>query len=230
MATLKVFAGAGDGTLFTGLASWAINHDATSSTVSTIDSDNQFVQIYTTNGSNWYFRRGNMPFDTSGLPVGASISGATIDLYVSSKTNTVDTSGNDYIGVVKSLVASDTTLTGTDYNDIGYDSGNEGTDRAKYTPQVQGATALNLGSITAGAYNTWTLNTTGRGWIDDSGYSKFGFREGHDILDTEPSASSGQFNRINIRYSEYSGETSDPFIEITYTEVASSFIPKTIII
>ncbi len=47
--------------------------------------------------------------------------------------------------------------------------------------------------------------------------SKLALREGHDITNTPFVGSSGQYDQLTVRTSEYAGTTTDPILEVTYT-------------
>ena len=219
-----VYSAAGDGWVGQQQHSWDDCHDNTigrddvnwyDATVTT--SLNGRVAYYSNNG--YVIARAFHPIDTSGLGSGASVSAATLNLYVQSKADDYN-DGKDYLVVVKTFQASNTTLARADYEDCGYDSGTETGGRAKYTP-VEGSDQLDITSIATSAYKAWTLNAIGRGWINLTGYTNLGMREGHDVEDSVIGASNENNSYINTRTSEYANTASDPYLSVTYTAAAA---------
>jgi hypothetical protein len=138
-------------------------------------------------------------FDTSSLSSSASISSATLSIYVTAKING-DNSGFDSVNVVTTTPASNTDLVSTDYDDI--------------TSTLQ-ASAVDLSAISTSAYNNFALNATGLGNIAKTGVTKFGLRTGEDIADDRPVTDTE--NTVTISAAETSGTSQDPKLEVTYT-------------
>jgi hypothetical protein len=201
------YTGAGDGRVgyFVAGESWGTAHDAETGTTADYTTDvmtltETYKDIASTHNGIW---RGFLPIDTSGLPTGAIISEALLKLYVTFSNNS-DADGEDWANVVQTSQDDNTELITADYNQCGdVDSPDEG------------ATRISLNGMGTG-WKTWTLNSTGRGWINDDGYTLLGMREGHDVLNHQLSVNGS--NKINIRYSEYTGTDSDPYLSVTYTE------------
>jgi len=186
-----------------GNATWAGTHDAATGNSANYTSDeHEAADCAYETGPNFFIKRCFLPFSTGGLPDTATITAATLNLYVT--TATVDDSdGDDYIAVIQTSQADPTQLTTADYDAVG---------------TTEGSDQILIGNLTTGQYNTWTLDATGRGWIALDGYSYLGIREGHDILDHEIVNGDPQTrNHIRIRYSEYTGTGSDPYLSVTYT-------------
>jgi len=227
-----VYSGAGDGIVSTGrIGGWDTAHDGTSGTVvdytSTQPEYGGSAAVYYNSdysGEEYIITRTYLPFDTSELPNNSIISGATLKVYVFGKSD-AESDGYSYVSVVETFQASSTVLVLGDYEDCGSDDGTAA--RAKYTPIEKGSDDLNITSdISISAYNTWTLNATGLGWISKTGYTKLGLREGHDIEDVDVTNKTGDnHTRINIRASEYLGTTSDPYLSITYSIADSCTAP-----
>ena len=196
--------GAGNGGTLT--ENWDNAHDATTGAAdyTTNPVIGPLVQV---KDDATYIRRGFVPIDTSGLPDTATISSASLNLYITATTDN-DNDGNDFIGVVQTTQASTSSLIGDDYDNCG----------AVNSP-TEGATRVDITNITVSAYNTWTLNSTGLTWISLTGYTKLGLREGHDILD-DPVPSGGSVynkNEIDFYTSEQTGTTQDPYLSVTYS-------------
>lgn len=139
----------------------------------------------------------HLPFDTSTIPSGSSVSAATLSVYMTAKTNTTN-DGNDTVNVAQSSASPDLFA---------------------IIAGGGGATALDITSMTTSAYNNFTLNATGRSWITPGGTSYFGLFEGH--------ASAGFFvtglDSITISSSENTGTSQDPTLAVTYTARSFSF-------
>ena len=159
--------------------------------------------------------RAFIPFDTSAIPNSATISAATLSLFVTAKTNGVN-DGLDTADLVQTHQGSSGTVFDGDHH-LSYDTG--------------GATALDITSVTTSAYNVWTLNVTGIAWIKKSGqaatcgtvtgFTCLGLREGHDIAGTMTLNASG--DSLTISSSENTGTTQDPFLSVTYTTGGTAF-------
>lgn len=140
--------------------------------------------------------RGYLTFDTSSVPPGSTISAATLQIYVTAKTNQLN-DGNDTIQVTRPN-ATWTSWTGT------------------------GSNALDIGSISTSAYNTFTLNATGYTYLTLGGTSELGLQGGHDLAGSMAD-DGAQGNSITYSTSEQSGTTQDPTLSITYTAVSKAF-------
>lgn len=87
---------------------------------------------------------------------------------------------------------------------------------------TEGATRVDIGDITISQYNSWTLNATGIEWIDKTGITKLGTREGHDCIDSTVSAGGAGGNNIIVFASEATGTDRDPYLEVTTLNTAPS--------
>jgi len=172
------------------------------------------------------FYRSFLPFDTSAIPVSATISSATLNIYVTSKVND-DNDGTDYITVVQTSQVTHDSLVNGDFDQCGaIDNPTEGIDAGE---------RKDITSISTSAYLTFTLNSTGLGWIKKNGedapcsatngISCFGLREGHDATDnilaspTAPASCDLTYTSSYIAHStsEATGTTQDPYLSVTYT-------------
>lgn len=201
-------------------AVWATAQGASSGTAQDdLGGPFTLTQSATTGGGDYSIIRGFWLFDT-GADIGASdtIDDATFSLWITSVTNT-ENDGDDWINVVQSSPASNTALVDDDYDQCGDAIDNP----------TEGATRIDLGSISTGAYTDWTLNATGEGWVGKGAGSitKLGTREGHDAID---SAITGTNDNIIVGYfAEQTGTANDPKLVVNYTVVSSTFVPKIMI-
>ena len=198
----------GDGEIYKGGSlNWNTEHDATSGTA---DGSGTTAYTYSEHdGSTYWLGRTALPFDTSGLPDGATITNVNLKVYVSAKSDG-DNDGSDFIRVVQNTTASATALANGDYDQIG----------AIDNPTA-GATDTDITGVSTGGYLTINLNSTGRGWVSKTSYTKLGLREGHDATDAAPTSGTG-ITGLQIRTANYTGTASDPILEVTYTEGSNS--------
>lgn len=199
----------GDGTVKKeGDYSWDTQHDATSGVVVS-NGLQTFVQKWTSHNR---FYRSSVPFDTSGLPDNAAISQVLLKVWAAT-TNTSDDDGNDFIRVVQTSIASSTDLVSEDYDQIG----------AVNNPTA-GANDIDVSGISTNAFTTFELNSTGLGWVDKTGFTKLGLREGHDAVD-DPVASNSASGATFYSVDHYeSGKR--PQLVITYTTPAPPTAPS----
>ena len=228
-ATETIYSGVGDGYVYyTGTAAcaadWNTVHDAATgvdgyggtpfdytSTTAPVASESVTGEV-----PACMIRRAFLPFDTSSIPAGSIISSATLNVYVTAKTNS-DNDGTDYITVVQTSQAAHSSLADVDYDQCGsINSPTEGVDSGE---------RKDITSISVSAYTTFTLNATGQGWIKKSGEDApcsttngitcLGIREGHDTADSP--ITDDTINQISFSTSEHSGTTQDPYLSVTYT-------------
>lgn len=159
-----------------------------------------------------------VPFDTSAIPSSATISSASLNVYVTGKVNS-DNDGTDYITVVRTSQATHTALATTDFDNI------------TTTEGVDAAQRKDITSISTSAYLVFTLNSTGLGWIAKNGVSSncsatagiscFGLREGHD--NTATALADETTNTLTVSSTDTSGTSQDPYLSVTYTVPAEVF-------
>ncbi len=214
------YAGAGDGYVaYSGNATdedWSIVHSATDGNTLDYLSSTGVIGVYRFAYSDIF--RGFLPFNTSAIPSGATISSASLYVYVASKNDTNDTYSN--IRLIQTNQSSISALSNSDYNN--------------YTTTA-GATDTDLGSISTGSYNSVALNATGLTWIKKSGetancggttgYTCLGLLEGHDVADSAPALPThAGYNTITIYTSEDTGTSRDPYLSVTYSTIAPANI------
>ena len=140
----------------------------------------------------YYVYRGFLYFNTGPLQMSAVIDTVTLSLYKYS-----DSSTTDFLVTVQNGQPTypDDPLKATDYDKSHY-SGNGG--------------QFNTNSFTTG-YNNITLNSTGLGWINQSGWTRLCLRSSRDISGTTPTGS----EYIGV-YSSEQGSGYQPKLVITY--------------
>ncbi len=153
-------------------------------------------------GLDYYISRAFLTFDTSSVPDGATVSSAKLWIRPYLKWNN-DNDGKDFITVIQSNQQSATTLSGEDYNDCG--------SLNNPTEGINTSERKDITSISTSTYLSLTLNSTGIGWIDKTGYTKLCMREGHDVLDEQPDSD----NYVRF-YTQENGTSTQPYLEIVY--------------
>ncbi len=217
-----ITSGSGDGMVSGGGPGndWDAAHDAA---VGNSVRNNSATSIYAnTNAadkpSEMTFYRAFLPFNTSGIASGVTISSTTLYVYVNNRTDG-DNDANAYIGIVETDQPDHTALTTADYNNCGaIDNPDEGGQH-------------DLTTIVTSAFNSWRLDATGFAMIKVSGevstcgtdtsltgWTCLGLREGHDIKDDEAGMANGAVNRIYGHDSDFGA--NDPYLTIEYSVVA----------
>lgn len=192
------YAGAGDGYVSNSQGTWDATHNGTDGTAANPSDQSFYV------GSSWNYRfefyaiwRAFIPINTDAIT--GEIESAALYLKNYSVTNN-DDDGSAWLNVVQTSQPDPTTVTTADFDLCG----------ATHSP-TYGATAINLSSVSVGAYNSWILNATGISWINQDGYTLLGMREGHDGADYDPNSGS---NAI-FWGSEATGTSDDPYLDVT---------------
>lgn len=186
---------------------WNTGHNATSGTASyTTAGNTNWVGTGCTSGGAVNVSRGFLVFDTSALPDDAVITSASVNVYVTGKSDSKN-DGNGFVSVVQGLQSSMASLTTTDYGRAG----------SAVTNPVEGSKRLDITGVEVMTFARWDLNATGVGWVSKSGVTKLALREGHDIVNAWPSYTSNTGDYISVYLSEQTGAAQDPFIEVTYT-------------
>ena len=212
--TLTAYSGSGDGycveySFSSGdeQSAWDDIHDASSS--SSYDYTSDFIRIgaFFDGSANDTFDiyRGFLPFDTSSLPINTVVA-ATLTVDIIGYVPEGNVEDGREIGLVQTTQSSTSSLSDSDYNQCG------STDDA-----TEGASRV----IFSGFDNkTFTLNSTGRGWINKTGYTKLGLRSELDLDDVKPTDDAEELG-VNICSSEETGTSSDPKLIVTYSTLSS---------
>ena len=209
VSTVTFSPAAGDGTVSNSGTVWSTIHDAITGNAANATAVTTDIGSGLSATSTYQISRMFLPFNTSSIPDNATITSAKLKVFVETKLNN-DNDGDDFITVVRGTQPSVSTLTTADYDLTGAISN-----------PVQGVDAAerkDITAVTANQYLTFTLNSTGRSWISKTGNSKLALREGHDTKNSAfTGTTAGQFNKLTIRTSEYTGTSSDPILEVTYS-------------
>lgn len=142
-------------------------------------------------------------------------------MYITAKYNDWN-DGKDYYTVLQTTQASTSELVVGDYD--AWDAINNPT---------KGSDDIDIGNISTSAYNTWTLNATGMGWISKTGNTLLGIREGHDQEDSKPSDppdATWVQSSITFSTSEETGTTQDPKLVVTHSGIITETLSEAITI
>lgn len=210
MASATVYAAAGDGYISNYIVragNWAACVAGTGTTKSVVGGTTSRL-VYVDGGTSfgditYYNYRPFLPFDLNTIPAGATITAATLNIYVSA----IDIQGGGLgstIYVASSGQSSLTSLATGDYNtSIGT------TSLATTTPATAG--------LTTGAYLSLTLNASGLAnmTVGPGGLAKFCIRNSLDWSGTAPTVDNyAIYDDATFQTSE---GTNKPYLDITYT-------------
>lgn len=188
------------------VTTWEGKHSLTSGATGRAfynQTDNYGIGLLQGTTYSYIIGRGFIPFNTSALPDSVNITSATVNLYVGQPAYMK--AGSDtkrYLVLVQTTQASTDSLIVDDYDQCGtVTNPTEGSDHVFVTDGYTG-------------WVTFTLNATGRSWINTTGYTKLGIRYGWDV---ENSAVTNADNEIYFRANGYTGTTYDPRLDLTYS-------------
>jgi len=179
-------------------ASWATIWGATSAG-STANGSTGGLIANASRWSGYYISRIIVGFNTSALTSGATVLTAITSLYCD------ETAVEPNVALVTATPASSTAIADGDYDQLGATEGSD----ARTT-------------CVAAQYNNWTLNSTGRGWVNKTGITILGFRKSRDLDNSAPVTDEQQSN-VTFTGNGYAGTTRDPKLVITYTLPPSGF-------
>jgi len=184
-----------DGTCYKNATTFAAARAATSATLTETTSTSDDFGVYSSAG-DYYLQRLFIPFITSGLPdSGIIIGSANLHVKIADRGEV-----SNSIELIQTSQADSTTLVDADYDNVG---------------SIAGATRTDYGSIPA--VNNWltiSLNTTGLSWINTSGTTLLGLREGtYDVDNSSPAYGAA---RSGIYLADSAG--NEPYLVINYTE------------
>ena len=197
MAT-TIYASSGDGFVRNnGSGSWSSLQSAGTGTVaSQFNPANAPYNDGTT--ADKYIDRGIFSFDLSSIPAGATITSATLSLYVTAKAS----GAGGAVGITSASPASTTALAATDFGSFG---------------STEYATRINFSAATTSAYNDFALNAAGLAYLESKigTFAGFGVRGSFDLDNSAPGTT--VYSQWSVRTSEQSGTSQDPKLLISYT-------------
>src|SRR3989338_3404186 len=197
---LTVNSSPGDGTLdnYQAGVPWSTVRDATTGTSALATTATRDINVSSwAAGGNYEIRRGLFLFDTTTIPVNATLTGATLKLFVTGKNNTSN-DGNDWFVLVPATPATIPPTT-ADFSRV---------------DSTELSTRLATPATATGAYATFTLNAAGLAAIVEGGLTTLALREGHDLLNIPIAPLTS--DKITIAFSE-AGTTQAPVLDVDYT-------------
>jgi YD repeat-containing protein len=204
-AIISPYSGAGDGEIIS-LEDLSWSNRRNSSTGNSNDTI-AYVSVGVAGFPGDWIDRVFLPFDTSVIPDGADINSAELHVYATVMQDEIN-DGNGWINIYEGSPATSTSLVDGDYDQCG-----------SLNNPTSGTTNRDLGDTTGYPNISFSLNQTGLGWINTSGWTDLCLREGHDVTDTAPPGTPyWQESFLGLRTSEYPGTTYDPYLTITYID------------
>lgn len=185
----KYYSGGGDGSVGMEGTGWAAVHDALTGNRLTTASVNGIA--YNGGADYWAVDRGGLPIDTSSIPDDFTLTDGSLQLYCEA----VYTNNDQTVTVVLETQANAELLAVEDYDQFGTTKG----------------TDVDL-DATVSQYNEIVLNATGRGWVNKTGYTKFGIRQVSNDIDNQ---SPGSANSGGAVFSSSFDAGQEPYFEAT---------------
>ena len=153
------------------------------------------------NDSGTAFRneRGIVVFDTSNLPDTSSVDATSLWLYCESVTD----GQSDKIGITQSSPASNTAIAATDLDGFTIHEDTSTSD-------------ITMANLTTSAYNEFVFDATGRGWVDATGHTPLGVRQGKDYEEVSGHSSAPTTSTSVTTFSSDS-DANPPYLWVEYT-------------
>lgn len=194
MATATVYASAGDGLVRRYGAAWAtIRAASTGDDVAATSTGDYGVWA---EHSNPGIGRSFYPFDTgTALADNVDVSAASLFVYVTAASGAA---GGSFM-VVSSTQASTSTLATTDFGSVG---------STEYSSRV------NFSGLATSAYLEIPLNAAGIAAVSKTGFTKLALRSSFDLDNSGPSGATSQ---MQVKFSEQTGTSNDPYLLVTYS-------------
>ena len=147
--------------------------------------------------------RGIFVFNTSALPDGCTITGATLSFYVTAKANSLNLpDGEASLALVNTTSTATTSVVASDFQ-------TKGTTRL--------ASDLSYAGITTSAHNAFTLNAAGIANISKTGLSRFITCLACDVDGSVTTTVKNTATSISARFADYTLTSYDPRLIVTYT-------------
>jgi hypothetical protein len=187
----------GDGHVYNNSSTWGGAHNATAG--DGVDD----TEVYTIAAAgyqpfiNYFCYRAFFMFATGGIPDGATIDSATLAVRLSY----YDGDGSTFRLVNTSQATADSLVVG-DFDECG-----------AVDDPTAGATDLSLSFADWLDWVTWTLNATGEGWINKTGWTKLGVRE----VDYDAEDDSPPYETTEAAYMNTADSSWPPVLTVNYT-------------
>lgn len=178
-------------------SSWDTSHD-----LATADEQLGGLRVETgLSAGDFKISRIFIPFNTANLNDDDIVVSASVFLYECSARSNDDNDGDDFINIVQTDEAIPGSPGLNDFDKCGL-----------VDNPIEGSSRLDLGDIATGTYNEFVLNSTALDWINKTGITQLGVREGHDIIDVAYAGADYTANRF---YPCGIGETGkEPYLQI----------------
>lgn len=202
--------GAGDGSIYSTDTSWSAARDAATGDGNDDTSTVGSVYSRVKSTGSVAIQRGFFPIDTSAITDTDTITAAIFKVFSDTdEDGTEDEDAQAYITVVQTSQASASSLENTDFDAVTFTKGTD--------------TDLDLSAEYSGNdWEQWTLNSTGRGWINKTGTTYLGLVEGHDFEDVpivyQDGSGTYTYNYFGMHFSEHA--SNNPTLDVTTTPAA----------
>jgi len=201
--TTDIFYPSHDGLIYKGNnTDWATTRSSATGQEARNTVDNDTYPAVGNDAGSVLIGRGFYVFDTSAIQDTDTIDSATMSLFYAGSKDNDDNDGKDYIVFVSNSQSASSTLTTSDFPNIG---------------SVAFSDTIDIGSVSASQYYDWTLNATGLAVINKTGYSYLATREGHDMENEAFVGGSNTFNYVNWYFSQHTGTTNDPKLTVIHS-------------
>lgn len=188
---------------------WDNNHDAVSgNSISTSSSETYLAYARKLDSSdlNWNIKRTFLSFDTSSIPDSSVVSSAELYFKTNGTTIRHDCGGTySYFTLVPSDISSNLEL--DDFDSITYSELIDSSDR------------LAIGLMTTNTWYEFDISSGNLNYIELDDYTDFAILTGWDYDDVPVSCVGQEY--AQIYYSEYTGTSSDPYLEVYYYDPGS---------
>jgi hypothetical protein len=170
-----------------------------------------FINTNTTGDAYDILMRGIFLFDTSSIPDSDTITSATFSFASPAKYNNAGFTSTSSLDphVVGSTPASNTSVTSSDYSQLGTTS--------------FGSVAYDSVVTDSSTYNDISLDSNGMAAVSTTAVTKYGIRCGADFSDTSPAHTvAGQNASVHFIIADTSGTSADPKLVVVHSAAPSA--------
>lgn len=191
-------------------AAWDTAHDAGTGEALFAANVMEAFSLITNSPATHMFARSYVPIDSSGIDDGYDVTAATMYIWGDS-LRTDEADGNDFISIVEADCAVPAVPAADDFNKCG-DSVDDPTEAHDNGDRIF------INDWNLSGYNSWPFNGTGLTWVNKTGITQIGVREGHDILDDPLDTTTSWDRCAAVGYTSEQGggaTTNDPYLDVT---------------
>lgn len=198
-------------------ASWASARDITTSTPNDT-ATTLTVDVGKGGGGNYSVSRVFFLFDLSSLS-GVTFTSAVISLFAASKISNSGDDTYDYVSIIATSPASNTSLASGDVDNIlGTDNNIPLGATVAMKEMHDSSQRKDIDSISTTGYTEWTLNATGVARLS-AGIVKFGAAQGFDVENVTYAGANGTNESVSFHSADNaSGLAQAPRLTVTYTQ------------